>query len=155
MQNEQKAMRAIRSSFWATILVTTWLYAVGKHALGWGFLIGAIVSLFSIATLGVVVPMFFRPGASGHARFILGLTFFMKLPVFALALYLGTHLKAVNPLGLIFGIAVAPAVITLQALGSLITTSRPEAEEGAVAPETSASRRPVAIAKRKPAREGA
>ena len=118
-QEDRLTTPTLRSSLWALILTVTWLNAAHHAAMGWGFLIGGLLSVFSLWTLTVVVPMFFQPGASRFAKAILLLTLCMKLPVFALALYVGTHLHTVAPIGMMLGIALTPMVITARTIADM------------------------------------
>ncbi len=103
------------------------LAALGTLLLGaahsrwaWGFLIGSALSLFSFASLMIVVPRGIAPGATRRARRRLMLALALKLPFYGTGLYALTQLRGVEPMAAMFGIALTPIVITLKTLGSLI-----------------------------------
>lgn len=93
---------------------------------GWalGFAIGALCSLFSLFTLGLVVPMLLRPGVGPKMRALLGVTLFMKLPLYCAGLYLATRGPMAQAMGATLGIALVPVVITLKTLGGALVQSQ-------------------------------
>ena len=91
----------------------------------WGFLIGAILSLFSMITLMVAVPFLTWSGAPRHASILLVVTLFMKLPIFCLGLYMATHLPGVSAFACCLGIGLTPTAITLKAIGNLMNDFYP------------------------------
>ena len=56
--------------------------------------------------------MLFQPGASPHVRGLLGMTLYMKLPIYAVLLYLAASVKGIAPMAVGLGMALAPMVIT-------------------------------------------
>ncbi|HZO88088.1 MAG TPA: hypothetical protein VFB38_07075 [Chthonomonadaceae bacterium] len=118
-------VRALKTSAWVTLLTTLALLGAGKNDWAWGFLTGAVLSLFSLFSLTVVVPMLLRPGASRAAQALLGLTLFMKLPIYMIGLYLIANVPAIKAAGAGFGIALLPVVITLKAIGSALAEAFP------------------------------
>ena len=113
--------RILKVSAGVAGLVTLLLFCGGRSAWAWGFLIGAALSLFSMFSLAVLVPQQFRPGATRRARRWLLLTLILKLPLYAAGLYLVTRVQGISPVAAMFGIALAPIVITLKAIGSALT----------------------------------
>ncbi len=122
---EPLTRRALKTSVWVAACTTLYLFCAARYGLAWGFLIGALLSLFSLFSLTVAVPMLCRPGASRFAQGMLSLTLLMKLPLYMVGLCLITHLGRTAPMGAGLGIALVPMVITLKALGSLIKLPAP------------------------------
>lgn len=122
MQEEEKAaVRALKTSAWVAVFTTLLLIRAAHTDWAWGFSIGAFVSLFSLVSLTIVIPMLFQPGASSHVRGLLGLTLFMKLPVYAGCLYLATSVRGVAPMAVGIGLALSPIVITARTIGIWLT----------------------------------
>jgi hypothetical protein len=120
-EEEPLTIRSLKASIWVLLITTTVLFRAGHGDWAKGFLVGALCSLFSIFSLMVIVPMLFRPGASPHVKGLLCMTLFMKLPLYALALYLVTSVSGFEPMGAGFGMALVPAVITLKTIGGRLT----------------------------------
>jgi len=143
MQEEETfALRALKTSTWVTVFTTLWLFATAHSAWAWGFLIGALLSLFSLFSLTVLVPMLFRPGAPRHIQGLLSLTLFMKLPLYLGGLYLATSVHSIAPMGAGLGVTLVPMVITLKAIGGLIMELKPatrRAKAVEAAPATAAT----------------
>jgi hypothetical protein len=112
-ETEQKiTRRSLISGAWATALLTGVLFFAGRPTWAVGFLIGSLLSLFSMISLTVIVPILFRPGAGAGTKGVLGLTLFMKLPIFGAVLYLVANGKFAEPMAVGAGIALIPAVLT-------------------------------------------
>lgn len=126
MQEEPLTSKSLKSSFWVMLVATICLHGVGKSSWGWGFLIGSAISLFSLLSLQILIPMLVNADAPRNASTRIGLVLWMKLPVYGGGLYLGTHLAGVSPAAMAIGIGLAPAVITSRAVCSLF--AKPEAE---------------------------
>src|SRR5262249_54568850 len=120
-EEEPLTIRSLKSSFWVLLITISVLFWSGHGDWAKGFLVGALCSLFSIFSLMVIVPMLFRPGASPHVKGLLSMTLFMKLPLYALALYLVTSVSGFEPMGAGIGMALVPAVITLITIGGRLT----------------------------------
>ena len=115
-QEEKISKRALKASILTAIVTTLLFFGTHHNSWGWGFLVGAFCSLFSMITLTVVVPMLFRPGANPRVKGILSLTLFMKLPIWSFSLYLMTNVKGVEPMAGGLGVALGPGIITVFAL---------------------------------------
>lgn len=159
MQEDVKiTQRTLTISAWMTVIGTLLLYGAGQSAWAWGYLIGALLSMFCTFSLMVLIPILFRPGGSRNAQGMSFLILYIKLPVYMLALYLVTNVKGISAGASVYGICIVPFVLTMKALGAVLkerlqasgrfawTERRAEAKrretKGAVAPQ------------RQPAREG-
>lgn len=96
------------------------LCVVGRTNWAWGFLIGALLSVFSFATLAMAVPFLMWPGAPSHMSALLQVTLIMKLPIYCVGLYLACNLPGVTPAASVFGICLVPGVITLRTLSGMV-----------------------------------
>lgn len=124
MHEDNLALRTVKTGAVAAVFLT--LLLIGSGHLRWagGFFIGASLSLFSIFSLMVVIPFLMRPGAPACAPALLGITLFMKLPAYALGLFFAVKIAGSSPLAaalsILLGVLLAPLVITLKTLGSLL-----------------------------------
>jgi hypothetical protein len=129
MFEDTLALRTVKTSVVSAVFLTLLLISTGHLRWAGGFLIGAGLSLFSIFSLMIVVPFLLRPGAPACAPTLLGIALFMKLPTYALGLYLAVRIAGSAPLSAILsvtlGILLAPLVITLKTLGGMLAESRP------------------------------
>ena len=147
-------LRVVKTSFLAGIFVTLLLLAADHHRWAWGFVIGAILSLFSLITLTIAVPFLTWPGAPRHMSALIIITLFMKMPIFCVGLYLATRLPGVSAFACCLGIGLAPAVITLKAAGHVLNdmvsahqpakpiVPQPEPVSVQAKPQASRSRKP-------------
>lgn len=121
---EPFTLHTLKTSAKVGLIATALLFFTGA---GWGlgFLIGGLLSLLSLYSLVVIVPILFRPGAPAYAKGLLSLTLFMKLPFYMMALYLATHLLKTQPMALGLGVLLVPLVITLRAVGQAFLESEP------------------------------
>jgi hypothetical protein len=173
MQEDKTVVRSLKSAAWVAIALDVMFFCSGQNHWGWGFLIGALVSLFSLVSLVVIVPILVRPGASPHVKGLLAMTLFLKLPFYALALGLANPQHGVEPMAVGLGVALVPLVLTFRTAGILlmegareqrkaaapkpkavvfpkvVVPSLPEVEAEPVRPQT---RRPQSV---HPVREGA
>lgn len=118
-QDRTICLRSVKTSLWLGLLVI--VLCCGSHHTnwGWGFLIGALLSLFSMISLMLAVPFLTWSGAPRHMSLLMMVTLFMKLPIFCLGLYLATHLPGVSAIACCAGICLTPIAITLKAIGNL------------------------------------
>jgi hypothetical protein len=119
--------RALKAGVWATALITAALFYANLPTWAWGFLIGSLLSLFSMVTLTVIVPFLFQPGVGQRAKGLLTATLFMKLPFFCIGLYIIAKGKFVEPMAAGAGIALIPAVLTVFAVRQAFADARAEA----------------------------
>ena len=110
-------LRVVKASFLAGVFIALLLLATDHHRWAWGFVIGAVLSLFSLVTLTIAVPFLTWPGAPRHMSALIIITLFMKMPIFCVGLYLATRLPGVSAFACCLGIGLAPAVISLKAAG--------------------------------------
>jgi hypothetical protein len=117
MQNEETLrIRTLYHSLWIGLVTNAALFGLAPRGWAWGFLVGAVMSLFSALSLIVIVPLLFRPGANEHTKGLLSATLFMKIPLYMVGLYIGTNVKGVEPMAMMCGILLVPTVITLRAI---------------------------------------
>jgi hypothetical protein len=115
-EDETMALRALQSCIPVAGVVIIALCTLHHRPWALCYATGASLSLFSLCSLTVFVPMLLRPGAPGSVKAILCLTLFMKLPVYMRSLYMMTRLAASGAAASVVGIALAPMVITFRAV---------------------------------------
>ena len=115
--------RVIKTSFFVGALLTFLFFATNHLYAGWGFLIGALLSLFSFVTIAFAVPFLLRPKAPRTMSTLSALVLMMKMPIYCVALYLATHLPWPSAFTCASGICLTPAVITLKTLGAYLRRS--------------------------------
>lgn len=125
MQDENLSRRALNTSLWTAAVVVIYCFAAGRTDWGWGYVLGAALSLFSMATLTIGVPILFRPGSASHTHAMCAAMLLMKLPLFMAGLYAMTHLSAISLLAATLGIGLVPIVLTCKAIGAAITEIGP------------------------------
>ena len=133
MQEDKTLVRALKSAAWCAAALDLLFFASGQPAWGRGFLIGALVSLFSLVSLIVIVPILIRPHASPRVKGLLSATLFMKLPFYAIALWLASPRHGVEPMGAGLGIALVPLVLTFRTAAALLMESAREQRKAAAA----------------------
>lgn len=116
-------IRSVVTSVVLGTLVFLACYFGHHHNWAWGFLIGGFLSLFSMVTLMLAVPFLTWSGAPRHMSGLLVVTLYMKIPIFCMGLYLMSRLPNVSPIACFIGICLTPAVITMKAVGNVITDS--------------------------------
>src|SRR5438067_1714021 len=67
MFEDTLALRTVKTGAVAAVCLTLLLFSSGHLRWAGGFLIGAILSLFSVFSLMIVVPFLVRPGAPSYA----------------------------------------------------------------------------------------
>jgi len=125
MQSDEKM--AVRCLMWCVPVAASVTWSLGSlHRKDFAlcYLVGALVSLFSFCSLTIIIPILFRPGAKSWVKGVLALTLFLKVPIFMLALYYMTRFAASGAAASVFGIALAPMVITLRTLVGMAHESR-------------------------------
>jgi hypothetical protein len=129
VETEPKITRlALISGAWATGLLTAALFYAGRPTWAVGFLIGSLLSLFSMVSLTIIVPILFRPSASAGAKGLLGMSLFMKLPIFGAVFYLISKTNIAEPMAIGAGIALIPAVLTGFAIRQAFRDAQRETE---------------------------
>ncbi|MCW3055799.1 MAG: hypothetical protein JWN14_4969 [Chthonomonadales bacterium] len=134
MQEDKTVVRSLKSAACFAAALDLMLFCGGQTMWGWGFLIGALVSLFSLGSLVVIVPILIRPHASPHVKGLLAMTLFLKLPFYGIALGLANPHHGVEPMGVGLGIALVPLVLTFRTAGALLLAEARE-QRKAVAPK--------------------
>jgi hypothetical protein len=119
-EEEKVAMRSLISCVPVAVVVPYALCALHHKAWAICYATGAILSLFSLFSLTVLVPMLFRPGSRSSVKAALCLTLFMKIPIYMVALYLMTQLAASGAAAAVVGIVLAPMVITIRAVVGMV-----------------------------------
>lgn len=109
--------RVLKTSFLLGALLTFLLFAANHLYLGWGFFIGATLSLFSFVTIAITIPFLLRPNAPRSVSALLVVVLFMKLPIYCVGLYLAARLPGMGALACMLGACLTPAVITLKTIG--------------------------------------
>jgi MFS family permease len=118
--------RALKSGAWVTLYSTLVLLCTGHPGWAWGFLIGALLSLFSLFSLIVVVPKLFRLDSPRRVQRLLSIVLVLKLPLYAAFLYLAVSVRGVSLAGVGVGVVLVPMIITLKTIGGLL---RPPASQ--------------------------
>ena len=116
-------IRTLTVSTFISLGAVLLLCIAGHTNWAWGFLIGALLSLFSFATLAMAVPFLMWPGAPSHMSALLQVTLIMKLPIYCVGLYLACNLPGVTPAASVFGICLVPGVITLRTLSGMVKSA--------------------------------
>lgn len=117
---EPFTLRTLKTSAWTAIVAAVLFFLASHREWAAGFTVGAALSLFSLFSLVVLVPILFRPGAGRFAKGLLSLTLFCKLPFYMGALYFGTTLPGAQPAAMALGIALVPFVITMKTIGKAL-----------------------------------
>lgn len=134
MQEDKTVVRALKSAACVATVLDLTFFCSGQSKWGWGFLIGALVSLFSLFSLIVIVPILIRPKASPHVKGLLSLTLFLKLPFYAIALSLANPRHGVEPMAVGLGIALVPLILTFRTAAVLLMEGVRE-QSKAIAPK--------------------
>lgn len=121
-------VRSLKTGILLTLLTTFLLFNTHHANWAWGFLIGSLISLFSLFSLFVVVPILSCPTAPRLSEALLLLVLFMKLPIYAISLYLVTNLHGVDGRAAIPGLTLTPMVITFKTIGKVLIEAAHEAE---------------------------
>jgi hypothetical protein len=129
-QDDKIAFRSLTSCVPVAAVTTYALCALHHKSWALCYATGGFLSLFSLFSLTIVVPMLVRPSASPAVKWVLGLTLFMKLPIYMFALYLMTQLAASGAMAAVFGIALAPMVITFNTVVGMVR--RPKVKESRI-----------------------
>ena len=145
-EEEPLTIRSLKTSILVLLITTSGLFWAGHGDWAKGFMIGALCSLFSMFSLMVIIPFLFQPGASPEVKGLLGMTLFMKLPLYAVALYVVTSVRGFEPMGAGLGMVLVPAIITSHTVvGRLIERFRARFRPAkrATEPHAAQSARPV------------
>ena len=137
MQEDKTIVRSLKCAACLAAVLDLTLFCSRQTMWAWGFLIGALVSLFSLASLIVLVPILFRPHASPHVKGLLLMTLFLKLPFYGIALSLATPRHGVEPMAAGLGIALIPLVLTFRTAAALLLEEA-RAQRRAAAPKPQA-----------------
>lgn len=128
-ETEQKITApALKAGAWAAVLITAILFFAKLPTWAAGFLIGSLLSLFSMFSLMIVVPILFRPSTAAGAKGLLTMTLFMKLPIFGAVLYLVAKTKFAEPMAVAAGVILIPAVLTAFAIRQAFVDAQRETE---------------------------
>ena len=136
-REEKSVVRSLKSAALCAATLNLLLFYGCRTMWAWGFLIGALISLFSLASLLVIVPILFRPEASPKVKGLLSLTLLLKLPLYAFALSLATPRHGIEPLAAGVGIALMPLVLTFRTAAAFLLEEVRE-QRKIVAPQTRA-----------------
>jgi len=120
MQEDKTVVRSLKSAAWFAVALDLTLFSSRQTMWGWGFLVGASLSLFSLVSLIVIVPILIRPHASPHVKGLLAMTLFLKLPLYAIALSLSNPHHGIEPMAVGLGIALVPLVLTFRTAAALV-----------------------------------
>lgn len=111
--------RTMRKGLLCTFVITVLCVSGGQSGWGMSYLWGALISLFSLISLAGLVPRLLHPSAPQSATFLLSLLLFLKLPLYALALYVATRMPGFSPVSLIAGAILIPMLLASDALKGL------------------------------------
>ncbi len=120
MQEDKTVVRSLKSAAWFAAALNLLFFCSGQKMWAWGFLIGSLVSLFSLVSLIVIVPILFRPHASPHVKGLLLMTLFLKLPFYGVALSLASPRHGVEPMAAGLGISLVPLILTFRTAAALL-----------------------------------
>ncbi len=119
-QQDPLVERTLKSAVVAAGSVSLLLFYGSPRTWAWGFLMGALLSLFSVMTLAAIVPILIRPHASPYVKGLLMLTLLLKLPLYVLVLSLANTRHGVEPMAVGGGLVLVPMVLTLRTLATLL-----------------------------------
>ncbi len=116
MSDEKLPQRTLRTGFFLAGWFVVIFYLRGWHTASMGLALGSALSLFSLWSLSLAIPIITHE-SRGIAKVLVVLLLVFKLPLYACVLYFATtrpyfHLGAV-----VAGIALVPVVIVLKVLG--------------------------------------
>ncbi len=118
--SEKFANRILILSLAVTVLATSAMYFTGHSRWAFGFLTGAGLSIFSLATISLAVSRLVKPGVPPKARNLLKLALWLKLPAFAGGLYFIVKLsegKRTDALLIsIAGMGLVPALVAINSV---------------------------------------
>ena len=104
----------------AGILLTATVCAVlvHMHLAGWaiGMAAGSAISLFSLLSVGILIPIVMMPNAPGASQFLLGLVLFLKLPIYAILLWAVSLIPGVDMRSTVPGVILAPTLVGAHAV---------------------------------------
>jgi hypothetical protein len=86
-------------------------------------MIGALLSLFSLFSLGVCVPALFHKGATRMASAMLQVLLLMKLPIYAIGLYVASRMGSAAAFAAFAGCTLVPTIISLKAVSKAFIES--------------------------------
>ena len=91
---------------------------VHQHLANWaiGLAAGSAISLFSLLSLGILVPIVMMPNAPGASQFLLGLILFLKLPIYTILLWGVSNIRGVDMRSTVPGVILAPCLVGAQAV---------------------------------------
>lgn len=112
------------NSLAAALLIGLLLFLIGQRNIGIGFCFGAVLSVFSFASLRMFIPQLFRPGASVQSSVALTLILFFKLPIYGVLIYIAFR-YCTAPLAILAGCCLVPCVITLETLAKMAVEKMP------------------------------
>jgi|GEM_PF-7123410 len=110
-QKDPVTRHAIKYGACLAAIGTVLFFTIGQTDWAKGFLIGSLLSIFSMSSLMFLVPFLFVPG-NRVAKGLLGATLFMKLPIYGILVYLAVLVAKTGWFALVLGIALVPAVLT-------------------------------------------
>jgi hypothetical protein len=115
MQELALPQRTLRTTFWLATLFVIVFGLRGQATVSVGLAIGSAIGLFSLWSLTVLVPRLVRVN-NDFAKFGLGITMILKIPLYAVVLAYAMVSPSVHPFAVFVGVALVPAVITLKVL---------------------------------------
>lgn len=130
MPDEKLPQRTLKTSFWLALFCTAIFVLRGQYGIAAGLGAGAALGLFSLASLVYVIPRLFRSG-NAAAKPALMIVALLKLPIYAVAIYYIVGSKLVNPIAVMAGVGLIPAVLALKVAGyrMLIKTNSPVGDD--------------------------
>jgi len=120
---ERAPQCALRTSFVLAVGTTFLLSGTVHRDVMTGFGIGSVLSILSLCSLMLLVPMLLRPRPSRSTQTLSVLMLVGKLPAYGFGVWIAVGPLKGSPLALGAGIALVPAVITLQTLGAILNTA--------------------------------
>ncbi|HEV2472739.1 MAG TPA: hypothetical protein VGS41_08755 [Chthonomonadales bacterium] len=134
MLQEETVVRVLRMGTLFTLAFCGTLILSGRFGWALGFACGAALSLFSLLSLGVLIPRLLNPQFPARSKALLALTFFGKLPFFATVLYFASRFGSAQPGFLASGALLAPGIITGRTIADLVShragEKKPETASG-------------------------
>ena len=122
MADERLPHRTLKTVFWLAVFFTALFGIRGQYSIAAGLAAGAGLGLFALWSLIFVIPRLFSPEGAAGAKAGLYIAGFMKMPIYAISIYLILSTHLVNPIAVIAGVALIPAILVLKVVGNQLLT---------------------------------
>lgn len=116
MSDDGLPRRTLKTAFLLGAFFTVVFAMRGQFSIAAGVAAGTALGLFSLASLILTIPRLFR-SPDPSAKPALALVALFKLPIYAVAIWFIVGSRFVNPLAVVAGVALIPAVLALKVVG--------------------------------------